>query len=483
MGIIRGPMGKKTETETVTIEVPKAWADKVKEFIKNVEAAKPETRGGRAVDYAAYEREVERLAGELEKEAHRGLLQELDIDAEQVLINGKLHTRVGRYKAPYKTKTGEVMVLRSLYREVGVRNAKTVDPVSMRAGAIEEGWLPDTAKAMSFLVQQSPSREAEKAAQQVGRLPYSRSSFERVAHATGALYDAVHAEVEDALIETYQPPPEARSVSVGLDRVSVPMEEARKRPVGRPAKDAPKNPVERNFRMAYVGTVTLNDEQGEALHTIRYGRMPEGDATALCEGLAADVAVLLRKRPNLKVQTLVDGAAEMRNLLTAAVNESTIGKAVHELVDLGHLIQKLSPASVAIFGEGGGQALARWKLKLLNYPGAVWQILTELHGSGRESVSVDGKQPVHEAITYLENNGERMNYAEARALGLPIGSGATEATCKNLFEVRFKRCGSRWHEVTGAHVVQLRALALSDRWDAGIALALKDLRAPVRLAS
>lgn len=475
------PMSEKKET--VMVEVPKAWADKMKRFIESVEAAKPDTRGGRAVDYAAYEREVEKSAGELEKEAHRGLLQEFDIDAAQVLINGRLHTRVGRYEAPYKTKTGEVTVLRSLYREDSVRNAKTVDPVSLRAGAIEEGWLPDTAKAMAFLVQQSPSREAEKTAQQVGRLPYSRSSFERVAHAAGALYDAVHAEVEDALIEIYQPPAEVQSVSIGLDRVSVPMEEPKKRPVGRPAKDAPKNPVERNFRMAYVGTITLNDEQGEALHTIRYGRMPSGDATALCEGLAADVAALLRRRPDLKVQTLVDGAAEMRNLLAAAVNQSTIGKVVYELVDLGHLLQKLSPATVVIHGDAGRQVLARWKLKLLNNPGAVWKIVTELRSSGQESVVVDGKQPVHEAITYLENNGERMNYAEAREEGLPIGSGATEATCKNLFEVRFKRCGARWHEETGTHVVQLRALALSDRWDAAMALTFKELRAPVRLVS
>jgi hypothetical protein len=376
-----------------------------------------------------------------------------------------------------------VTVVRSLYRADGVRNAKTVDAVSLRAGALDEGWLPDTAKAMAYLVQQSPSREAEKAAQQVGRLPYSRSSFERVAHAAGALYDAVHAEVEDALIETYQQPAEVRSVSVGLDRVSVPMEEPKKRPVGRPAKGAPKNPVERNFRMAYVGTVTLNDEKGEALHTIRYGRMPNGDATALCDGLAADVAVLLRGRRDLKVQTLVDGAAEMRNLLAAAVNESTIGKVVYELVDLGHLLQKLTPAAGVIFGEAGRQVLARWKVQLLNRPGAVWQIATELHASNQEFVTVDGKQPVHDAITYLENNGERMNYAEARELGLPIGSGATEATCKNLFEVRLKRCGARWHEETGAHVVQLRALALSDRWDTAMAITLEELRAPVRLAS
>lgn len=461
---------------TTTIEVPTEWAEAVKKFIAGVEAAKPDVRGGKAVDYASYEREVEQQAGALEREAHRGLLQGLDIDAKKVVINGALYSRVGRYEGPYKSKAGPVMVLRSLYRKDGERNAKTVDVVGLRVGALEEGWLPATAQAMAFLVQQSPSREAQKAAEQVGRLPYSRSSFERVTHAVGAMYEVWHAQVEDTLIEKFVVPTAARALSIGLDRVSVPMEEFSEALTG-------KTSVERNYRMAFVGTVTLTDKDGDALHTIRYGRMPQGDAKALCEGMMADAAALLRQRSGLLVQLLADGAAEMWNLLEGALNEETLGKPVSSLVDLCHLLQKLAPAMDVIFGELSKQVLAMWKLRLLNTHGAAWDLLTELHASGKEFVLVDGKQPVHEAITYLENNGERMNYAEARELGLPIGSGATEATCKNLFEVRLKRCGSRWHEETGAHVVQLRALALSDRWDAGLALTLQKLRRPVRLVA
>lgn len=470
----------------MVIEVPeelKTLGDAMVEALAAVMKARAGTKGGRAVDYVAVEMAIDEAAAGIERAGHQLVLQSLDVDLPAVMISGVRHAKVGRCTATYYTLAGPVIVERSLYRPVGQRNAKVVDPVSLRAGVVEDGWLPRTARAMAHQVQQVTSREAEEGARQVGRLPYSRCSFERVAHAVGTLYVGAHGDIEDALIEEYEIPAEARSVSVSLDRVSVPMEEPLPRPVGRPKKDAPKRPVARNFRMAYCATVTLHDKEGEALHTIRYGRMPQGDAKNLCEGLGADVAALRAKNRDLKVAALCDGAPEMWNLLAEPLGEEAIGTKVHELVDMWHLLEKLGRAAAVIHGSGSAdEVVRRWRLRLLNSSRAAEGILDELKRSGREHVQVGEGRPVHDAITYIENSGDRMDYATARRRGLPIGSGNVEATCKSLVEVRMKRPGARWKEESGEHVIQLRAVALSDRWDAAMDLTLRPLRKAVRAA-
>ncbi len=466
----------------MVIEIPEELKDfgvAVLATIKTVQDAIAQSAGGKAVDYDAVECAIAAAMARSECAAHGTVLRSLDLDKETITIGGKLYRQVGRCDATYYTMAGSIVITRSLYRERGVRNGKVVDAISVRAGVIADGWLPRTARAMAHALQQSTSRDAEASALESKRLPYSRSSFERVAHAVGEVYLPHHVDVESQLIEEFVVPKEARSVSASLDRVNVPMEEPRARPVGRPKKNAPKRPIARNFRQAYCGTVTLHDANGEALHTIRYGRMPQGNVQELVEGMAADVGMLIAQRGDLLVDLLCDGAPEMWNLLRAQFTTENFGE-VHELIDLRHTMEKLVAAAGVIHGDAHQPVTQRWKLRLLNSSRAVSGILAELHASGREHVKVGKAMPVHDAITYLTNQGDRMDYATARRLGLPLGSGNVEATCKSLFEVRFKRAGSRWKEATGEHIVHLRALAISDRWPRAMEFTMQRLRRAVK---
>jgi len=178
----------------------------------------------------------------------------------------------------------------------------------------------------------------------------------------------------------------------------------------------------------------------------------------------------------------------MWNLLdaefTAAPFDTFKSFVVTRLIDFWHTIEKLAAAARVIVGETEAKPLvARWKLLLRNTSSARQTILGELIASGDEQVSVGTDRPVHDAITYLTNNVARMDYASARRQGLPIGSGNVEATCKSLFGIKLKRAGSRWKNRTGEHIVHLRALALSDRWSAAMALAFKPPRVAIRAAA
>ncbi len=474
-------------SDDILVKVPRGMAAVASAFEALLATVRAQTDRGATLgpsEYDSFEAELAERAGAIERAAHGVTLAALDIDSPGLLIDGRSYRRVLRSEASYRTLAGEVPVMRTLYRESGNPDKRAVDMVSLRAGVVEDGWLPATARAMAFLLQQGTSREAETAAKQLGRLPYSRSSFERVGHAVGHRYVGQRTTIERTLIEDEEIPEQARSISASLDRVSVPMEEPRERPVGRPRRGDAKRPISRVYRMAYVATVSLHDCKGETLRTIRYGTMPGGDAERLCLGVADDVLMLLAKQPRLKLALLCDGAPEMWNLLDAEFDAESFGrKPIRRLIDFWHTIEKLGKAARAIHGDGAPQVIARWRIGLLNRSAARDVILRELRESGCEDVQVGESRPVHEAITYLDNAAGRMDYARARKLGLPIGSGNVEATCKSLVDVRMKRAGSRWKIDTGEHVIQLRALALSDRWDRAMDLALAPPRARIRRAA
>jgi len=463
--------------EEIIVRIParhKGLVTAVQALVEHVTDFEREAPRRRAVDYRAHEATLAADAAAIEREAHGVSLGALDVKAERIRIDGVPHTRVVEAEtAQYKTRVGPVSVSRGLFRRDGARNAKTVNTVTLRSGAVEDEWLPGTAAAMANRLARGPSREAERASASEGTLPYSHASFERIGHAVGKRMVEQHVEIEEALVSELVMPPEAVSVSVALDRTSMPMEEPRKKPKGRPRKNAPKRPIEIAFRMAWTGTVTLHDEHGNGLHTIRYGDTPYEDGERLAETLASDALALVQRCRRLTVVTLGDGGEDVQRLLAKHVDEETFRRAIRRLIDFWHVIEKLGEALELLESDEGArrERLAEWRRRLCVRRSAPTTILEELRASGKDGAG--GKDcPVHAAITYMENQAHLMGFVDARRDGLPIGSGNVEATGKSLFALRMKRSGARWKDESGGRVITMRAHLLSGRWERACQLAL-----------
>jgi hypothetical protein len=139
---------------------------------------------------------------------HQVALSGLDVDVPFIRVWGKQYCRVHRIQRTYGSLSGPVAVERTLHREIGQRQGPVLDPIAVRAGVVDGSWLPRTARAIAHLMsQQVTSREAESTGRELMRVPYSRSSIERVGHAVGAEYLSRREHVEPKLIETWELPP------------------------------------------------------------------------------------------------------------------------------------------------------------------------------------------------------------------------------------------------------------------------------------
>lgn len=76
------------------------------------------------------------------------------------------------------------------------------------------------------------------------------------------------------------------------------------------------------------------------------------------------------------------------------------------------------------------------------------------------------REGLEKAITYFTNNGDKMQYSLYRAMGLPLGSGVTEAACKCVAKARMGGSGMRWDSKGAAEVLSLRTMVKTDgRWE------------------
>lgn len=398
-----------------------------------------------------------------------------DSHSDKLLINDVPYSRHQDGTEDYHSLCGSLHVRRPTYRRVGERNGPTVVPLELEAGLVE-GVTPAFGYRLALGYAQDPGRQVEEQLRGSHRAPPSRSTLERLSKSIGGSARDRAPRIEPRIRQAEVLADESHGVSVGLDRTTVPMEEerpadappkTRRKKRTKPYQRTPPAPIDVTYRMAYVGTVSTVDDEGESLVTRRYAASIEEGPEGILERMMADVTRAREQDPAIHVGLMQDGAPEMWNLTRGALTNVAGVDNWKEGIDRYHLNERLGEILRIVEPDTDKRArhLAQWNEKLDTDDSTIDRIAKWLADKIVCHTGVD-LEKLEEHWTFLLNNNDRMRYASLRKAGLPCGSGATEGACKSLVMIRAKRCGQRWHNDGVNAVLTLRAIYMSERLQA-----------------
>jgi hypothetical protein len=234
--------------------------------------------------------------------------------------------------------------------------------------------------------------------------------------------------------------------------------------------------------VATTATLSVYDRRGVRLGTVYLAYTPEPGQATMSTQLLQLLREVLRRWPGPlpRLSYVTDAGdnetAYYREVLRRLRHPLT-GKRLQWqwVVDYYHASQRLTTMAEALFGVGQrSYAWTRKMQKLLLKPGGVGRVL---HSAAalRSRLKLRGKRlgDFKRAYHYLQERRKHLRYAEYRRLGIPIGSGVTEAACKTVYTQRLKLAGMRWKKAGAQTILTLRVILLSGVWQQVFEQALK----------
>lgn len=431
----------------------------------------PKRRPG---EFAEFERALHERVMEFERDIVAGEMAKLDVDVPAVLIDGKVHRRVLRQSQRYMTAAGEVSVERWLYKDRADGEGRCVSPMELTLGVVGGFWTPRAAQQALWVVTQMTPKKAAELFERVGNMAPSKSSIDRLPKEISERWEGDREQLEETLRAGLVVPEKAVSIAVSIDGVFAPFEQqeaTRAREEAAAEGRLTKGPI--GYRDVGCATVSFCDEKGELLGAVRMSRAPEHKKASLKKQLTAEVAAILKERPDLRLLKLADAVVDNWKFLA---NDLPPGE---ELVDFFHASEMLHAAVAAVYGDATLETQYR--------AGTLNETLRGERGGAQKVIRalkhLASKHPrnqlVRASLTYFRKNHRRMQYAEMKAKGLPIGSGVVEAACKTLVTQRLKLSGMRWSNPGAQAILTPRGWDQSERFDEAWALVAATYQAEV----
>lgn len=227
--------------------------------------------------------------------------------------------------------------------------------------------------------------------------------------------------------------------------------------------------------VATCGTVTVLDRRGKRLGSVYLAYVPEYGQGTMSKQLTQLIRETLRRwegtLPHLcYVTDSGDNETTYYDKVLSRMKHPRTGEELTwtRVADYYHVSERLWTLGELLFGKGKkATAWVRKMQKWLLKPSGVNRVL---HSAAtlRQQHDLKGKKRLDEfgrAYRYLRDRMAYMCYAQYRRLGIPLGSGITEAACKTVYTQRLKLSGMRWKKAGAQHILQLRVLRLSGVWD------------------
>jgi hypothetical protein len=441
--------------------------------------------------FEEFEKQIREETMKLERTALAQGLAALDLDFEQIEVDGR-HFRLmkGKRWATYYTLAGEISMERSLYRPEG--QGRPICPMDLRAGVVEGCWTPSAAEVMAQSVALMTPYEAEGFLPKLGGLAPSRSSLDRLPKALSGRWEENRTPWEDTIRSDETVPIEAGIVVVSMDGVQIPMkdgERMEKREKAQAEGKQTRGPA--GYREAACGVVSVYNDHQERLETTYMARMPEPRKGTLREQLLSETTAVLAAVPCPIVVFTSDGAPDNWRILgdveQVMRSQGVLRKddVVYKIADFYHASEHLKRATDLYYGENNPDSFGVYETLrriLRDEEDGVETVIDRLN-SLLEQCNGRKKKELSTRVEYFRSRAALMRYAEYQRLGLPIGTGVTEAACKTLVTQRMKRSGMRWENPGGQAVLTLRSLLQSGRWQLGWGILSSSYRSEIKEAT
>ena len=313
------------------------------------------------------------------------------------------------------------------------------------------GWFPQDRKlkldaqgrseglrrVVSLMGAVSPYEKATDYLWEVGRIPVSRTTVERVTEEVGT-------EVEHWLKKREQ---EGGAGLRGLTQAG-------------PARvyvetDGTTALTREGWKEVKLGVAFVEEEGGRRKTEYTAGFEGAEEFVVRLRGLAGGLGALKAK----EVVVLADGA----EWIWKRVPEVFKGPVV-EIVDWFHAKERLWEGAHLVFGEKSpqGQEWAQIQTDKL-WRGEVEEVIEALQALRPKST--EAKDFIRQSIGYYQENAHRMKYEELQRRGYLVGSGVIESGCKHVVGQRLKQAGMRWNQEHAQKVLSLRVCRASRLWD------------------